>query len=154
MAVIVQQLYEGIRAGVGAPTGVLLTDVTRILAYANEAVRQYAADAPESVKDMAVLQIGQYLYDAPVAARPFAGERAFGVRCMGDAGALPRAPAVVLGDVAAALSAGGWAAASVARRSLPSLHRGRRSIRPSAFLRRICRRGLLDPCSGTSRRTR
>ena len=107
MAVTVQQLYEGIRAGVGAPTGVLLTDVTRILAYANEAVRQYAADAPESVKDMAVLQIGQYLYDAPVAARRSPAN------VLSESGAWAMlAPyrehrAVVLGDVAAAAERGG-----------------------------------------------
>lgn len=69
MAVTTQQLYEGIRAGTGVPTGTALADMTRILEYANEAIRRYAPLAPESVKDMAIIQIGQYLYDAPVPAR-------------------------------------------------------------------------------------
>lgn len=69
MAVTVQDLFEGIRAGVGAPTDVALRDMTRILAYAQAAVDRYADDAPEAVKDMAVIQIGQYLYDAPISAR-------------------------------------------------------------------------------------
>lgn len=69
MAVTVQELFEGIRAGVGEPEGTALADMNRILAYANEAIRIYASAAPEAVKDMAVIQLGQYLYDAPVAAR-------------------------------------------------------------------------------------
>ena len=69
MAVTNQQLYEAIRAGAGAPVGTALDDMNRLLAYCNAAVERYASVAPEAVKDMAVIQLGQYLYDAPIAAR-------------------------------------------------------------------------------------
>lgn len=43
-------------------------DATRLLAYCNEAIKRHAgANVPEAIRDMAIVQLGQYLYDAPVA---------------------------------------------------------------------------------------
>ena len=69
MALTVQQLYEAVRAGEGAPSGTALTDFTRLLAYSNAAVTLYAPLAPDNVQDVAVVQLASWLYDADVSVR-------------------------------------------------------------------------------------
>ena len=69
MAVTATTLAQAIRASVDAPTGAVLADVTRILAYCNATIDKHAPNLPEPVKDMAIVQLAQYLYDAPVAER-------------------------------------------------------------------------------------
>ena len=69
MALTVEQFSIGIRATTAAPTGNILADMTRLLAFVNAAIDKHAMTAPEAVKDVAAIQLGQYLYDAPVGVR-------------------------------------------------------------------------------------
>lgn len=40
-------------------------EVTRLLAYATEAVGKYAPDAPEATANEAVIRLAGYIYDSP-----------------------------------------------------------------------------------------
>ena len=44
-------------------------EATRLLAYATEAITQYAPDAPDATANEAAVRLAGYLYDAPFAAR-------------------------------------------------------------------------------------
>ena len=85
MAITVQEFAKAIRLSVDDPTGTALADATRLLAFCNAAIERYAgAEVPEAISDMAVVQLGQYLYDAPVAerSRPQSALANSGVRAM------------------------------------------------------------------------
>ena len=70
MAITVQQFAKAIRISVDDATGTALDDATRLLAYCDAAIVRYAgADVPDAIKDQAIVQLGQYLFDAPVAER-------------------------------------------------------------------------------------
>ena len=71
MAIDVNAFAKAIRLSVDNPTGVLLDDATRLLAYCEAAIDRYAGvgTVPDSIRDVAIIQLGQYLYDAPVAER-------------------------------------------------------------------------------------
>lgn len=63
MAVTINDLSKAIRASASDPTGTVLADVTRIHGAASAMIDRYAMAAPEAVKDMAMVQLAQYLYD-------------------------------------------------------------------------------------------
>ena len=71
MALTIEQFSKAIRASTGAPTGAVLDDVTRLHTGIVAMVDRYAMAAPVSIKELAIVQIGQYLYDSPVASRRF-----------------------------------------------------------------------------------
>ena len=68
-AITSDQIALAIRATTSTPiAGALLADMDRLRLYASEAVSRYAgANVPEAVSNAAIVQICQYLYDAPVA---------------------------------------------------------------------------------------
>ena len=41
------------------------SEVTRLLAYATQAVTKYAPDAPDTVQNEAVIRLAGYIYDMP-----------------------------------------------------------------------------------------
>ena len=84
MAINVNEFAKAIRISVEDPTGTALTDATRLLAYCNAAIDRHAPGVPDAIKDVAIVQLGQYLYDAPVAeqTRPQSALANSGVRAM------------------------------------------------------------------------
>ena len=66
MAITTQNLFEALRLGTGADIpAALATILTRQLGVATALVEQYAPDAPDAVKDEAVVRIAAWLYDSP-----------------------------------------------------------------------------------------
>ena len=55
-------LAAAIRAGESSDE---TAEVTRLLAYATEAVERYAPDAPDTVHNEATVRLSGYLYDQP-----------------------------------------------------------------------------------------
>lgn len=84
MAIDVNAFAKAIRISVQNPTGTALADATRLLAYCNAAIDRHAPGLDDAIKDMAIVQLGQYLYDAPVAerARPVTALANSGVKAM------------------------------------------------------------------------
>ena len=56
------ELRDALRLG---DTGQETTEIARLLAYAIEAVTQYAPDAPSPIHDEAAIRLAGYLYDSP-----------------------------------------------------------------------------------------
>ena len=71
MAVTIAELSKAIRATTDDPTGTILADVTRLHGAGMALIDRYAMSAPDGIKDLALIQLAQYLYDAPVAQRRF-----------------------------------------------------------------------------------
>lgn len=71
MAVTVAELSKSIRATTDDPTGTILADMSRLHGGCTVMIDRYAMTAPETVKDLALIQLAQYLYDAPPAQRRF-----------------------------------------------------------------------------------
>ena len=67
MAVTVIQLAAALRLGDGvtAPTEPLLGILTRLSGVADATVELLAADAPDAVRDEAIVRYASYLYDMP-----------------------------------------------------------------------------------------
>ena len=70
MAVSVAQLSGALRIGDGTtePEEPQLAILTRLAAVAEALVAVTAPDAPETIRDEAVIRIASYLYDAPTSA--------------------------------------------------------------------------------------
>ena len=66
MALTVPQLATAVRAGDSAAETEILT---RLLAVGQAEVARYAGNAPEEVRDEAVVRLAAYLYDQPNAGR-------------------------------------------------------------------------------------
>lgn len=73
MAVTIGQFGRAIRATTADDTsfvaGAVYDDVARLHAASVAIIDRYAMAAPESIKDQALVHLGQYLYDAPPAQR-------------------------------------------------------------------------------------
>lgn len=66
MAITVQNLFEALRIGEGADIPPAIdTILARHLATANALVNSYAPNAPDTIKDSAVIQIAAWLFDVP-----------------------------------------------------------------------------------------
>lgn len=67
MAVTVQELSAALRitAG-GGPPEPQISILKRILAATSEVIVKAAPDAPETVRDQAIVQMAAYLYDRPL----------------------------------------------------------------------------------------
>ena len=74
------QLAAAIRVGDSAEE---LAEVTRLLAYATEAVTKHAPDAPDAVANEATIRLAAYLFDQPTAGRR--DNYAFALRSSGAA---------------------------------------------------------------------
>lgn len=66
MALTVAQLRTAVRAGDSTEETEILT---RLLAVGNEVVGRYAAGAPDTVKEEAVIRFAAYLFDQPNVSR-------------------------------------------------------------------------------------
>ena len=64
VTITVAQLAAAMRVG---NTTVETAEVTRLLAYATEAVTKHAPDAPDVVQNEAVVRLAGYLFDQPFA---------------------------------------------------------------------------------------
>lgn len=62
MALTVAQLAEAVRVGT---TAVETAQITRLKGYAETVIEAHAPDAPDAVKDEALIRIVGYMYDAP-----------------------------------------------------------------------------------------
>ena len=73
MAIDVNAFAKAIRISVGNPEAGSneLADATRILAFCAATIDNHVPPAalPEAVRDMAIVQLGQYVYDAPIGQR-------------------------------------------------------------------------------------
>ena len=69
MALTVTQLAGALRLGDGvtAPSEPVLSILTRLLGVAEAYTGLIAGDAPDAVKDEAIVRFAGYLYDAPTA---------------------------------------------------------------------------------------
>ena len=66
VAISAKDLAVALRLGSSAEE---LAQVTRLLAYATEAVEKHSPLAPEAAANEAVIRIAGYLYDAPTSSR-------------------------------------------------------------------------------------
>ena len=71
MAITINELAKAIRASADDPTGTVLDDISRIHSAGTKAIDRYALSAPQSIKDVAIVRFGQYMYDAPPSRRRF-----------------------------------------------------------------------------------
>ena len=62
VTITVSALRDALRIG---ETAEETAEVTRLLAYATEAVERYAPDAPDVVQNEAVIRLAGYIYDSP-----------------------------------------------------------------------------------------
>ena len=71
MAVTLAQLAAALRLGDGTtePVEPILSILTRAKAVAEATVEKNAPDAPDDVKDEAIVRVASFLYDAPPAAQ-------------------------------------------------------------------------------------
>ena len=71
MAITIAELSKAIRASVDDPVEPILSDVTRLFNACTAIVERYAPTAPVAIKDLAIVQLAAYLYDAPSNQRRF-----------------------------------------------------------------------------------
>ena len=70
MVVSITDLASAMRLGdgVAAPPEPVASILTRLMAVASATVEHRASDAPDDIKDEAVIRMASYLYDQPTAA--------------------------------------------------------------------------------------